>query len=418
MFKKTRIKLTVLNSIVFIFLITVLGFIIYNFVSSYIYKDVDISLKNTLNQLEKGRPFPRLTVPFREGPQQTVTLLIWDNQQNLLNKDELFNSDFIQEYKSAFIQKRENTIEDIKVAGSNYRAISVRIPIKDQTLTLELIRSTEIERHVLNRLLTIMIAGCIVGSIFAIIAGFFLAEKALLPIKKAWDKQQQFVSDASHELRTPLAVIQSRSEILLQEPDAKIEEKASDISIILKECRRLAKLVSSLLTLARSDSNEIEMEKKDFYLDDLLSDIVEHYTEVALFQGKEIILTDSPPITFYGDKDRIHQLIVILLDNAMKYTNEGGVIKLSSYENKNSIGMIVEDNGIGIKEEEISKIFDRFYQVDKSRTKSNSLGLGLSIANWIIDKHAGKIKVDSEFGKGTRFEIQFSKALKRKNHMN
>lgn len=409
MFRKTRIQLTIVNSIVFIILITGLGFIIYNFVSSYIYKDVDHSLQNAMNDLEKGK-LPRVTGPrLGMGGPQSVTLLIWDKQQNLINGNDLLNPEFIEEHKATFIQKQANKLEDLEVKGSYYRAISVKVQLKDQQVFLEFIRSTEIEHHVMERLITIMIVGCLIGSLLAIIAGFYLAERALLPIKNAWNKQQQFVSDASHELRTPLAVIQAKSEILLREPDAKIEEKAADISIVLKECRRLTKLVANLLTLARSDSNEIEMEKKEFFLDELLHDIVEHYSEVALFQGKQLTLDSSPPISFFGDKDRIHQLIVILLDNAMKYTNENGVIKLSSYETKNMIGIVVEDNGIGMKEEDVSKVFDRFYQVDKARSKSTSLGLGLSIAKWIVDKHAGKIKVESNLGEGSRFEIQFSK---------
>jgi signal transduction histidine kinase len=217
------------------------------------------------------------------------------------------------------------------------------------------------------------------------------------------------VSDASHELRTPLSVIQTRAEILIQDPVATIQDKLPDISVVLKECRRLSRLVGNLLTLARSDSNVIEMDKKEFYLDELLDEIAEHFSEVAMFQNKKISVTSAPPITFYGDKDRIHQLLIILLDNAMKYTGENGEIKLSCYQTKHQIGLVVEDNGIGIKEEDIPKIFDRFYQVSKSRTKSDSLGLGLSIAQWIVEKHSGKFKVDSKPGKGTRFEIQFSK---------
>lgn len=405
MFKKTRLQLTLLNSFVFIILIAILGTIIYSFVNSYIYKDVDHSLQTSIKSLEKGRPLPGP----RGEPQQIISLLIWDENDQLLNANDLFNSEFIQANHTKFIQKRLNILEDIKVKNTTYRAISVKAHIDNKPVVLEFIRSTQVEHQVMNRLLIIMILGCVAGSILAIVAGFFLAEKALKPIKHAWDKQQRFVSDASHEIRTPLAVIQSRSELLLQEPNATIQEKALDISIVLKECRRLTKLVTSLLTLARSDSNEIEIERKEFPLDQLLNDVVEHYSELASFQGKEIILTSNPPITFFGDKDRIHQLIVILLDNAMKYTNEIGIIQLTSYENKNVVGIIVEDNGIGMKNEELTKIFDRFYQIDSSRTKTNSLGLGLSIAQWIVDKHGGKIKVDSTFGEGSRFELQFSK---------
>ena len=115
----------------------------------------------------------------------------------------------------------------------------------------------------------------------------FLAGRALVPIQNSWEKQQQFVSDASHELRTPLAVIQSKTDVLFQSPSATIEEKAMDISTISKECRRLSKLVSNLLLLARSDSNQIEMDKKTFELDKLLEEIVAPYKEIASYQEKK-----------------------------------------------------------------------------------------------------------------------------------
>lgn len=238
---------------------------------------------------------------------------------------------------------------------------------------------------------------------------FFLAGRALIPIQNSWEKQQQFVSDASHELRTPLAVIQSKTDVLFQSPSATIEEKAVDISTISKECRRLSKLVSNLLLLARSDSNQIEMDKKTFELDKLLEEIINPYKEIASYQEKAMILKVERDITFMGDRERIHQMMVILLDNAMKYTNEDGHIQIDCTQTSNSIRIRVKDNGIGVKEEDIPNLFDRFYQGDKARSMSEGAGLGLSIANWIVEKHYGKISVESKWGEGTCFEVIFPK---------
>lgn len=238
---------------------------------------------------------------------------------------------------------------------------------------------------------------------------FFLAGRALIPIQNSWEKQQQFVSDASHELRTPLAVIQSKTDVLFQSPSATIEEKAVDISTISKECRRLSKLVSNLLLLARSDSNQIEMDKKTFELDKLLEEIINPYKEIASYQEKAMILKVEHDITFMGDRERIHQMMVILLDNAMKYTNEDGHIQIDCTQTSNSIRIRVKDNGIGVKEEDIPNLFDRFYQGDKARSMSEGAGLGLSIANWIVEKHYGKISVESKWGEGTCFEVIFPK---------
>jgi signal transduction histidine kinase len=404
MFQKTRLKLTLVNSIVFILVLGILGSIIYGYVRTHTYHQVDDSLLQSIQ--ETTRPGFRGHLENRN-----LSLLIWDNKNNLVNYDSLPYPDqlLLNKYSKQFIPNNLNTLDDVKAGQYHFRTITVNALFQGNAVKVEFIRSIDAESAMLKTLLIILLVGCGAGILLSVLAGFLLAERALKPIQKSWNKQQQFVSDASHELRTPLSVIQTRAEILIQDPMATIQDKLPDISVVLKECRRLSRLVGNLLTLARSDSNVIEMDKKEFYLDELLNEIAEHFSEVAMFQNKTISVTSAPPITFYGDKDRIHQLLIILLDNAMKYTGENGEIKLSCYQTKHQIGLIVEDNGIGIKEEDIPKIFDRFYQVSKSRTKNDSLGLGLSIAQWIVEKHSGKFKVDSKTGKGTRFEIQFSK---------
>jgi signal transduction histidine kinase len=261
----------------------------------------------------------------------------------------------------------------------------------------------------LNRLIIIMTVGIIAGSLLAIIAGYFLAGRALVPIQKSWETQQQFVSDASHELRTPLAVIQSRTDLLFQDPEATIQDKAVDISVISKETRRLIKLVTNLLTLARSDSNQMELSKAEFSLDELVKEVVYQYEDIAEFQGKSITTPVNETVHLIGDKERIQQLLVILVDNSMKFTNDGGKIFLNAYVKTHTVLLEVKDNGIGIKKENIPKIFNRFYQEEQSRTNIEGAGLGLSIAKWIVEKHEGAIKVDSKLGEGTTIEITFPK---------
>ena len=225
----------------------------------------------------------------------------------------------------------------------------------------------------LNTLFLILVIGCSIGKPLCDRYRFFLAGRALVPIQSSWEKQQQFVSDASHELRTPLAVIQSKTDVLFQSPSATIEEKAMDISTISKECRRLSKLVSNLLLLARSDSNQIEMDKKTFELDKLLEEIVAPYKEIASYQEKEMMLKSRTWCIFYGDRERIHQMMVILLDNAMKYTNKGGHIQIDCTQTSSSIRIQVKDDGIGVKEEDIPKLFDRFYQGIKQEVRQKEL---------------------------------------------
>lgn len=408
MFQKTRIRLTILNSLVFILLIGVLGSIIYSYTYKRTYNEVDQSIKMITQYREKfdvKMPPPRKRIENIKIRDPRITIITWNGKIVEIEGDNhKFRSNFEGDLEK-FSPKKVGDLQDIEVQGRYFRTFA----FQEDGKIVQIIRDTTAEEEMINTLFLILVIGCSIGSLCAIGIGFFLAGRALIPIQNSWEKQQQFVSDASHELRTPLAVIQSKTDVLFQSPSATIEEKAVDISTISKECRRLSKLVSNLLLLARSDSNQIEMEKKTFELDKLLEEIINPYKEIASYQEKAMILKVERDITFMGDRERIHQMMVILLDNAMKYTNEDGHIQIDCTQTSNSIRIRVKDNGIGVKEEDIPNLFDRFYQGDKARSMSEGAGLGLSIANWIVEKHYGKISVESKWGEGTCFEVIFPK---------
>ncbi|MFD6439113.1 sensor histidine kinase [Peribacillus sp. NPDC060186] len=407
MFQKTRLQLTLLNSIVFIVLIAILSRTIYFYTENQIYKEVNESLEKRDGGMPGGRPQGE----FLLGPGPSV--IVWGPDDTII-EPRLREDSFIKVNESKFFPKRFDKIEEISVNGYTYRALSTQGYTDYGEVTVQFIRNVDSEKAMLNRLLLILIVGGGIGSLVAVGAGYLLAGRALIPVKKSWDQQQQFVSDASHEIRTPLAVIQSRADLLFQSPSSTIEEKAVDISIISKEVRRLNKLVNGLLTLTRTDSNQMEVKKANFFLDDLLAEIVEQYTDIASFQEKTITSYAPNQVVFLGDKERIHQLMVILVDNAMKFTDEGGVITISCVKNSSSIILSVEDNGKGIPQEEIPKIFNRFYQIEQSRSANEGSGLGLSIAKWIVNTHQGTIKVTSEPNICTRFEINFPRNQRNK----
>jgi two-component system sensor histidine kinase CiaH len=414
MFQKTHIRLTFINSIVFIVLISLLGSTIYFYTQHQLYRDVNRSLLDSVTRFEdpgqgidgEGK---QDEPPMRRDPR--IVTLLWDNNNKLLGQNR--GSEIFVGNEKLIKPKVFNKLTDITINEFSYRYMAVQVEDPDfGKVTIQVIRNINSEKELLDRLLLIMAIGCFIGIIFAVASGYFLAGRALVPIRKAWEKQQQFVSDASHELRTPLAVIQAKTDLLFRTPAATIKDKIMDVSTISNESRRLSKLVGNLLTLARSDSDQIEVKKQVFRLDELLADIVQQYEEIVSFQEKSLVLESNEPISFMGDKERIHQLIVILLDNAIKFTNEGGDIKISISQSHSSVVLQVQDTGKGIAEKDIPKIFDRFYQGDKSRTNAEGTGLGLSIAKWIIDKHHGKVKVTSSLGNGTLFEITFPKAQK------
>ncbi|MBM7691021.1 signal transduction histidine kinase [Peribacillus deserti] len=409
MFHKTRLQLTLLNSIVFIIILIFLGRSIYFYFESQVFKGADQSLYTLINRVEDAELTPT-GLKFIRDP--SIYLLVWDPDKKLMEDVSERNPFFVQAQKK-FYPDKVNKLQNIKVADYSFRSLTTKLETDVGTFKIQLIRSVDAENKVLNRLLFILLAGGGVGILIAVGAGFFLAGRALVPIKNAWDNQQQFVSDASHELRTPLAVIQSRTEMLFQSPSATIEEKAIDISVISKEARRLNKLVTSLLTLARSDTGQMVMEKEMFPLHQLVEEIVEQYADIAGFQDKTIRIGKAVEVPFFGDKERIHQLLVILVDNAMKFTKEGGEIVLSCRRDSQSIILSVHDNGIGIAADDIPRIFNRFYQVETSRSKEEGAGLGLSIAKWIVDNHYGNFKVKSSPGKGTQIDVIFPKNSKK-----
>ncbi|MBV7504718.1 HAMP domain-containing histidine kinase [Bacillus sp. sid0103] len=419
MFRQTLIKLTFLNSLVFIVLISILGTVIYFYTDNKLYKDVNQSLLESIEHFQQllagpgevhegnGGQFPRF---IRRDPR--ILTLLWDKNNQLLleqNRD----AEIFADNEKRIRPTELNTLTDVDVEHFSFRYIAFEVNHPQLgKITVQFIRNVNSEQELLDRLLLIMLIGMGVGIICAVASGYFLAGRALVPIKKAWHKQTEFVSDASHELRTPLAVIQAKTDLLFRAPNATIQEKIIDVSTISNESRRLSKLVTNLLTLARSDSDQIEVKKEVFQLDELLKEILQHYEEIALYQDKSLQLLEAEPVRFFADKARIHQLIVILLDNAMKYTKEGGKILLSCSQNHSSIFFKIKDTGIGIPENDIPKIFDRFYQSDKARTAAEGTGLGLSIAKWIIEKHHGKTKVHSTLGKGTTIEIIFPRTQK------
>lgn len=416
MFQQTRIRLTILNSLVFIILIGTFATVIYSYAQARLYRDVDNDLLEAVERVAEPGQRRYLMQPdgLPSGPKDSrITLLIWNEKNELFNLNR--NGTIFTDNELKFRPKELEILQDTEVEGYHFRTIAVKANHPNfGVITMQFARNITSEKDMLRTLLLILIIGSSIGSVCAVGAGFFLAKRALVPIKKAWQKQQQFVSDASHELRTPLAVIQTKTDLLWRSPNSTIQDKAVDISVISKEGRRLSKLVANLLTLARSDSDQLELEKKEFSLSHLLNELIEHYSEIALYQEKELVLDAPSSILLIGDKERIHQLMVILLDNAIKYTNEGGKILISCSQTSNSVLLKVQDNGIGIEEEYIPKIFDRFFQVDKSRTEVAGAGLGLAIANWIIDKHHGKVKVQSKVGGGTCFEMIFPKNQKLK----
>ncbi len=249
-------------------------------------------------------------------------------------------------------------------------------------------------------LLTLLVTGA--GAVvLAALGGSFMAGRAMQPILAALRRQREFAADASHELRTPLSIIRTSAELLRDEVGAR-EEARELVENIVSESRRMTALVEDLLTLARADSGELELEIAPTDLARLAREAVDRIGPLAREKGVavEAFLPSSLPLA--GDSRRLEQLLLILLDNAVKYTPRGGRVTVNGEKKNHRVEIRVRDTGPGIPPGEREKVFERFYRGDKARSRrEGGAGLGLAIARWIVEAHRGHIRLESEPGKGT-----------------
>ena len=237
-------------------------------------------------------------------------------------------------------------------------------------------------------------------------ASFSITQRALIPIKKTWQRQVDFTADASHELRTPLSVIQTNLECATDNPTKTIAENEQWFDNIKAENKRMIKLVNDLLTLSRSDNSEHIVNKAKFDFDKVLCSTVEAIRPVAEQSGISLQADIQKGLTVSGDSELLNRLVVILLDNAIKYTPASGTVRIFAEQKERRIIVKIADTGLGIGAEHLNKIFERFYRVDSARSSDiEGSGLGLSLAKWIVEEHKGSISVESKEGCGSEFMV-------------
>ena len=254
-----------------------------------------------------------------------------------------------------------------------------------------------------------------VALLIASAIGYYMAGRALIPLKEAYDKQKQFAADASHELRTPLAVLLASAELLLADPSIQNPFLRQVLEDLKSEVKKMTNLVSDLLMVARSDNNALKIKIQRLDLSEILEQVVRTMKPIA--EKKNILLggENFRKTLINADEQKIKQLAIILVDNAIKYTPEGGSV-LVSLENTDDSRAIfaVMDSGIGIAAEDLDRVFERFYRVDKARSREmGGNGLGLAIAAEIVKLHDGKISVASKLGEGTKFTVELKTNLKK-----
>lgn len=431
--KGRLLKLVISNVLIILTMFLIFGLFIFLMVKNTIYTTVDKELYETKTYileidsavLKNNKPikseeylfFKDVVKDYRDfvGGKNLVnpniTIIFRDENGKIINSEIGRMSEYQDEID--FSSKNLDKIYDEEISNKfYYRGINFKISsqLSNNAKYVQLLINVDSERRLLKGYLQIIAYSIIVISGLSIIVSYVISKRNLEPLKESVSKQMEFVQNVSHELRTPLTIIQAKQELLLQEPNAKIIDKSEDIVLTLNETKRLSRLVKDLLVLSRADNNKIVIQKENVNIDEYLKEIVTPYIEVAELEKKEIIFDLNYKTDIKIDTNKIYQLIIILLDNAIKYTEEGDKIQINTFAKDNKCVIEVKDSGIGVSDEGLKRIFERFYREDRARNReTGGTGLGLSIANIIVNAHGGTIKANHNQPKGTVFTIRLPK---------
>lgn len=341
------------------------------------------------------------------------------------------------------------TIDDVEVDGCRMAALATRVAGHDYVIVVaESRRETMAQLRSLRQVFFLVIPAML---LIAGLAGWLLARKSLgqiavmteqaelinarnlherLPVNNprdelgrlalvfnqllsrlehSFDGMREFTADASHELRTPLAIIRGEADVALGQERSVAEYKES-LAIIQDEARHLTRLVDDMLALARADAGARQLKREELYLNDLLVDCCHAVRALASHQGVVLNLLPSQDVLYRGDQELLRRLILNLLDNAVKYTPRGGVVTVQLSQTDDVITLSVADTGIGIPAEAVGQVFERFYRVDKARSRAEGgSGLGLPIVKWVAEVHGGEVALTSEPSEGSTFTVTLPK---------
>ncbi|TLG73863.1 sensor histidine kinase [Culicoidibacter larvae] len=447
--QRQLVKGMLYNFLAFTLVFSAFGAIIFSQMSNALYSKVDNDLRSTMELMQSNEAFFNKELYGKDfGPRKDdgpkdigigenvdtsknsdstenmqppiddakdsfrVAKIIRDQDGNILNSGSLGQSAYDNYYSHLAFDpaQADGTIFAVAINNNQFRELSFPITVDGTDYYVQLLINVDGEQNTLSNFVQILSICVVLFVILSITISYLLSRRTMKPILEAWHRQNEFVENASHELRTPLTVIQNKQELLLTKPNEKIINESEAIAITLSEVRRLAKLTSDLLTLARAESGQTELEKESFNINEVIRNIAMPYSDIAEAEEKTVTFDMADELMIHADKARIQQLIIILLDNAIKYTPAGGSITIETAKKDSKIEISIADTGVGVSDESLKQIFNRFYREDKARSRAQGgSGLGLSIASWIVESHDGSIKAVHNQPKGTRFLIKLPK---------
>lgn len=425
--RKQRNRIVLIHFLSFVLLFIILGFFIFIMINMFFFKDVNkelLAFKAVVNEnITETDVDGSLRVSVNPRTNARIFAVFYDGEGNVLDYDPIL-LDFLGE-KGA---------EDLEPMGLfrfhrefewNFEIISEEETYHFRTLSFQV--DNENAPHVKACKLLIMVNGemksrnlvirvyflaSLLMFIFAFFASLFLSGMSIKPVKAALEKQLSFVSDASHELRTPLAIVRNRLENILTKSNRTVYEVSDDIAVSLKEITRLSKLTNDLLILSRGDSETMQLKIEEFDLLEHARTVAIPFSEMAEIQKKKFTVSGENAKVL-ADKAMMSQLLIILLDNALKYTAEGEEVGIRVRQNGGDVQLEVIDTGTGIPDDVKPHVFERFFRADKARSRdTGGYGLGLAIAKVIAQSHRGSISLTDNHPKGTKITVTFPKTKK------
>lgn len=350
-----------------------------------------------------GAPPSNRTAP----PERSLSFMVQtDKEGNMTAWSSKFSMDraFYEQALQKAVSKNQNTGQ-FSLDGSVW--VYTERPLNDGQMLVFL--DVTSQREILIHLIyTFSLVGF--GMLIALyFTSRYFANRAITPVKEAFEKQKQFIADASHELKTPLSIINTNADVLLANQDDSIRNQAKWLHYIRSETERMSKLTRDLLYLTEMDDARADLIFAKFNLSETVENVI-LTMEAVIFEKRLSLNYDiEPGLTVYGNSEQIKQVVMILLDNAVKYANPKGTITLSLKKQHNDAVLAVTNTGKGIPPEHLPRIFDRFYRTDASRArKQGGYGLGLAIAKSIVEQHKGRIYAKSAVGESTTFYVHLS----------
>jgi len=337
----------------------------------------------------------------------------------------------------------------VKGGEDGYRAFARRFSSSGKTYTLVILQSLHVQQEMLEEVTETFAWVIPIAIVLASVGGYFLARKSLAPVvamssqagrigaanlherlavqndrdelghlaqsfnslldrlSQSFERQQRFMADASHELRTPVAILRGEAEVALSHQARSLEEYRESLEVLHQEAARLTHIVEDLFTLTRADAGQYPLQPRDFYLDELVGECVHSARTLALAKKISLNLEESSESPIHADESLLRRMILNLLDNAIKYTPEGGRVTVACNRVGDEYVLTITDTGGGIPVELQPRIFERFFRADKARSRAENdgggAGLGLSISRWIAEAHHGRLELTRSDSVGSTF---------------